>query len=86
MRKPPPAGGGRKENNIMKDYIANVSIAEASRLLGWPPQFLRAAIEFEKVPFGVCIKGKHRRFQIRRNELEAYIQGELTTRGQRGGS
>ena len=61
----------------------NISVQEASRLLGWPPQFLRAAIEFEKVPFGVCVRGKRRAFQIRRAELEAYLRGELTTRGGR---
>lgn len=67
----------------MQNYTTNISVQEAASVLGWPPQFLRAAIEFEKVPFGVCIKGKRRRFQIRRNELEAYIRGDLTTRGQR---
>lgn len=61
----------------------NISVQEASRLLGWPPQFLRAAIEFEKVPFGVCVRGKRRAFQIRRAELEAYLRGELATRAPR---
>lgn len=67
----------------MQDNTNNVSVSEAARMLGWPPQFLRAAIEFEKVPFGVCVKRKRRHFQIRRNELESYIRGQLPTRGPR---
>lgn len=63
----------------MKDY--NITVAEAARLMGVSPQFIRVGLQKKSLPFGsaVSIKGGRYTYHISRVKFEEYmgIQSEV---------
>lgn len=53
----------------------NLTIPEAAAIMGVSPQFLRAALQQERFPFGVAVKMTQNEFYINPIRFVLYMEG-----------
>ncbi len=55
----------------------SISVAEAARVMGVSPQFLRLSLQREGLPFGTAVQfDKRWSYYINRERFEKYMSGE----------
>lgn len=54
----------------------NVSVEEAAKRLGKPPQFVRLSLQQGTAPFGFAVYNKRWSYHISLKQLNEYIGGE----------
>ncbi len=60
----------------MSDKDVSISVSDAAKILGKPPQFVRLALQQERVDFGFAVHAKQWSYHISRKKLEEYIGEE----------
>lgn len=61
---------------IKENMSQKLTVQEAAEIMGVTPQFLRAALQQEKFPFGVAVEMKQNEFYINAYRFILYMEGE----------
>ena len=57
-----------------------ISLPEAAKMMGVPPQLLRVGLQQQKFPWGVAIKmKKNYAYYINKQQFMKWLRGEVTT-------